>query len=189
MTRMTRGKGQPLSPVQMIGACVTAMNIVLILLKEKLDSLLHQEAEITNKQPGTLLTYKNPYGGKPLQVLFNPEEDIRVILNKTPRYYQQDEASIEKLLHDVANYTAEKTVSLDYTDNNGNESRHDRIAKASDAEALTLDTLVELSIRINLLNSVDLKYLLSSGGTVNVHFWNPANDFRYRQIGSYLEKI
>ena len=99
------------------------------------------------------------------------------------------EASIEKLLHDVANYTAEKTVSLDYTDNNGNESRHDRIAKASDAEALTLDTLVELSIRINLLNSVDLKYLLASGGTVNVHFWNPANDFRYRQIGSYLEKI
>ena len=162
---------------------------IFVSLKEKLDSLLHQEAEITNKQSGTLLIYKNPYGGKPLQVLFNPEEDIRVILNKTPRYYQQDEASIEKLLHDVANYTAEKTVSLDYTDNNGNESRHDRIAKASDAEALTLDTLVELSIRINLLNSVELKGLLVNGGTVSVHFWNPAKDFRYRQIGSHLEKI
>ncbi|MBR4908053.1 MAG: hypothetical protein IKZ43_03455 [Acidaminococcaceae bacterium] len=165
------------------------MNIVLVLLKEKLDSLLRQEADITTKKEETLLTYKNPFGKNPLQVLFSPEEDIKVILNKTPRYYRQDEASIEKLLHDVASYTAGKTVSLDFTDNNGNESRHDRIAKASDVEALTLDSLVELSIRINLLNSVELKYLLASGGTVNVHFWNPANDFRYRQIGSYLKKI
>ena len=78
MTRMTREKGKPRSPVPMTGACATAMNIVLVSLKEKLDSLLHQEAEITNKQPGTLLIYKNPYGGKPLQVLFNPEEDIKV---------------------------------------------------------------------------------------------------------------
>ena len=189
MTRMTRGKGKPRSPVPMTGACVTAMNIVLVLLKEKLDSLLHQEAEITTKKTETLLTYRNPYGGKPLQVLFNPEEDIRVILNKTPRYYQQDEASIEKLLHDLENYISGKTVSLDYMDNNGNESRHDRIAKTSDVTGLTLSSLIELSIRINLLNSVDLEYLLASGGTVNVHFWDPAKDFRYRQIGSHLEKI
>ena len=186
---MTRGKGKPQSPAPMIGACVTAMNIVLVSLKEKLDSLLHQEAEITNKQPGTLLIYKNPYGGKPLQVLFNPEEDIKVILNKTPRYYQQDKASIERLLRYIANYTAGNIVSLDVTDRNGNESRHDRIAKVSDVEALTLDSLIELSIRINLLNNVELKDLLVNGGTVSVHFWNPAKDFRYRQIGSHLEKI
>ena len=186
---MTRGKGKPRSPVPMTGACVTAMNIVLVLLKEKLDSLLHQEAEITTKKTETLLTYRNPYGGKPLQVLFNPEEDIKVTLNKTPRYYQQDEASIEKLLHDVANYTAEKTVSLDYTDHHGNESKTDRITKASDAEALTPESLVELAIRINLLNSVDLKYLLVNGGTLNIHFWDPGKDFRYRQIGSSLKKI
>ena len=165
------------------------MNIAFILLKEKLDNLLHQEAEMTNKQPGTLLTYKNPYGGKPLQVLFSPEEDIRVTLNKTSRYYQQDEASIERLLHDVEKYITGKTISLDVTDRNGNESRHDRIAKASDAEALTLESLIELSIRINLLNSVELKDLLVNGGTVNIHFWNPANDFRYRQLGNRLEKI
>ena len=172
----------------MIGACVTVMNIVLMLLNKKLDSLLHAEAEITTKKTETLLTYKNPYGGKPLQVLFDPEEDIKVTLNKTPRYYRQDEGSVERLLHDVANYTAGKTVSLDVTDRNGNESRQDRITKASDAEALTLDALIELSVRINLLNSVELKDLLVNGGTVNVHFWNPAKDFRYRQLGSRLEK-
>lgn len=165
------------------------MNMALAMLKLKLDDLLHQEAEMTNKQPGTLLTYKNPYGGKPLQVLFEPEEDIKVTLNKTSRYYRQDEGSVERLLHDVANYTAGKTVSLDVTDRNGNESRHDRIAKASDAEALTPESLIELSIRINLLNSVELKDLLVNGGTVNVHFWNPSKDYRYRQIGSNLQKI
>ena len=52
-----------------------------------------------------------------------------------------------------------------------------------------MDTLIELSNRISLLNSVDLKYLLVNGGTVNVHFWDPARDFRYRQIGSSLKKI
>ena len=35
----------------------------------------------------------------------------------------------------------------------------------------------------------ELKYLLASGGTVNVHFWNAKKDFRYRQIGDRLEKI
>ena len=165
------------------------MNLVLLLIKEKLESLLHTEADIITKDPETLLVYKNPYGGKPLQVLFNPEEDIKVTLNKTSRYYRQDEASIERLLRDIANYTAGNIVSLDVTDRKGNESRHDRITKASDAEALTLDALIELSIRINLLNSVELKDLLVNGGTVNIHFWNPTKDFRYRQIGSYLEKI
>lgn len=163
------------------------MNLVLLLIKEKLESLLHTEAEIITKDPETLLVYKNPYGGKPLQVLFNLAEDIKVILNKTPRYYQQD--STERLLADVKNYVESKTVSLDVTDNHGAESKIDRIAKASDVEDLTLSSLVELSIRINLLNSVDLEYLLVNGGTVNVHFWDPAKDFRYRQIGHTLEKI
>lgn len=186
---MFRGKGKPQSPVPVIGFCVTAMNIVLVLLKEKLDNLLHREAEITAKKTETLLTYRNPYGGKPLQVLFSPEEDLKVILNKTSRYYQQDQASIEKLLHDVESYITGITVSLDATDRNGNESRQDRITKASDAEALTLESLVELSIRINLLNSVELKDLLVNGGTVNIHFWDSSKDFRYRQLGNRLEKI
>lgn len=163
------------------------MNLVLLLIKEKLESLLHTEAEIITKDPETLLVYKNPYGGKPLQVLFNLAEDIKVILNKTPRYYQQD--STERLLADVKNYVESKTVSLDVTDNHGAESKIDRIAKASDVEDLTLSSLVELSIRINLLNSVDLEYLLVNGGTVNVHFWDPAKDYRYRQIGHTLQKI
>ena len=163
------------------------MNLVLLLIKEKLESLLHTEAEIITKDPETLLVYKNPYGGKPLQVLFNLAEDIKVILNKTPRYYQQD--STERLLADVKNYVESKTVSLDVTDNHGAESKIDRIAKASDVEDLTLSSLIELSIRINLLNSVDLEYLLVNGGTVNVHFWDPAKDYRYRQIGHTLQKI
>lgn len=163
------------------------MNLVLLLIKEKLESLLHTEADIITKDPETLLVYKNPYGGKPLQVLFNPAEDIKVILNKTPRYYQQD--STERLLADVKNYAEGKTVSLDVTDNHGAESKIDRIAKTSDVEGLTPSSLVELCIRINLLNSVDLEYLLVNGGTVNVHFWDPAKDFRYRQIGHTLQKI
>ena len=162
------------------------MDLVLLLLKEKLESLLHAEAEIITKNSETLLVYKNPYGGKPLQVLFNPSEDIKVTLNKTSRYYQQD--STERLLADVKNYAEGKTVSLDVTDNHGTESKIDRIAKISDVEDLTLSSLIELSIRINLLNSVDLEYLLVNGGTVNVHFWDPAKDFRYRQIGHNLVK-
>ena len=163
------------------------MNLVLLLIKEKLESLLHTEAEIITKDPETLIVYKNPYGGKPLQVLLNPAEDIKVILNKTPRYYQQD--STERLLADVKNYAEGKTVSLDVTDNHGAESKIDRIAKTSDVEGLTPSSLIELCIRINLLNSVDLEYLLVNGGTVNVHFWNAAKDFRYRQIGHTLQKI
>ena len=62
------------------------MNLVLLLIKEKLENLLHTEAETITKNSETLLVYKNPYGGKPLQVLFNPAEDIKVTLNKTPRY-------------------------------------------------------------------------------------------------------
>ena len=163
------------------------MDLELITLIEKLNSLLHTEANTTVKKQETLLTYGNPHGGKPLQVLFSPAEDIKVTLNKTSRYYQQN--SIKRLLDDVANYTEGKTVSLDFTDNHGAESNIDRIAKASDVEGLTLSSLVELSIRISLLNSVDLEYLLVNGGTVNVHFWDPAKDFRYRQIGHTLEKI
>ena len=163
------------------------MNLVLLLLKEKLENLLHTEAEIITKKSETLLVFKNPYGGKPLQVLFNPAEDIKVTLNKTPRYYQQD--STERLLSDVKNYAEGKTVSLDFTDNHETESKIDRVAKSSDVEDLTLSSLVELSIRINLLNSVDLEYLLVNGGTVNVHFWDPAKNLRYRQIGHTLKKI
>ena len=126
------------------------MNILLTLLNEQLKSLLHADAEITENKAETLLTYPNPYGGKPLQVLYRPAEDFKVTLNKTPRYYQQD--STKRLLADVAD-------------------------------------IIELSIRINLLNPVELKDLLANGGTVNVHFWNAAKDFRYRQIGDRLEKI
>ena len=92
-------------------------------------------------------------------------------------------------IDDYKKYITGKTISLDVTDRNGNESRHDRIAKASDAEALTLESLIELSIRINLLNSVELKDLLVNGGTVNIHFWDSSKDFRYRQLGNRLEKI
>ena len=96
---------------------------------------------------------------------------------------------MKRLLADVADYAEGKTVFLDCTDHNGAESKSDRIAKAADAENQTLDSLIELSIRINLLNTVELKDLLANGGTVNVHFWNAARDYRYRQIGDRLEKI
>ncbi len=43
------------------------MNILLTLLNEQLKSLLHADAEITENKAETLLTYPNPYGGKPLQ--------------------------------------------------------------------------------------------------------------------------
>ena len=163
------------------------MTLELLLLKEQLENLLHTEAEITEMKPATLLTFANPYGGKPLQVLFEPAEDIKVTLNKTPRYYQQD--SRERLLADVKNYAEGKTVSLDFTDNRGNESTIDRIAKITDVGELALDSLIELVIRINLLHSDELKDLLAGGGTINVHFWIPAKDFRYRQIGQTLKRI
>ena len=140
------------------------MNILLTLLNEKLQDLLHAETEITESKTETLLTYANPYGGKPLQVLYRPGEDFKVTLNKTPRYYQQD--STKRLLADVAGYAEGKTVSLDCTDHNGTESRSDRV-----------------------VNAADLEDLLASGGTVNAHFWNAKKDFRYRQIGDRLEKI
>ena len=164
-----------------------SLNILLTLLNEKLQDLLHAEAEVTESKTETLLVYANPYGGKPLQVLYRPGEDFKVTLNKTPRYYQQD--STKRLLADVANYAEGRTVSLDCTDHNGAESRSDRVTKAADAENLTLDSILELSIRINLLNPVELKDLLANGGTVNVHFWNAAKDYRYRQIGDRLEKF
>lgn len=164
-----------------------SLNILLTLLNEKLQDLLHAEAEITESKTETLLTYPNPYGGKPLQVLYRPAEDFKLTLNKTPRYYQQD--STKRLLADVADYAEGKIVFLDCTDRSGVESRSDRVTKAADVENLTLDSIIELSIRINLLNPVELKDLLANGGTVNVHFWNASKDFQYRQIGDRLEKI
>ena len=164
-----------------------SLNILLTLLNEKLQDLLHAEAEITESKTETLLAYANPYGGKPLQVLYRPGEDFKVTLNKTPRYYQQD--STKRLLADVAGYAEGKTVSLDCTDHNGTESRADRVVNAADLEGIDLDALIELAVRVSLLDSVELKDLLASGGTVNVHFWNAKKDFRYRQIGDRLEKI
>ena len=163
------------------------MNILLTLLNEQLKSLLHADAEITENKAETLLTYHNPYGGKPLQVLYRPAEDFKVTLNKTPRYYQQD--STKRLLADVANYAEGKTVSLDCTDHNGAESKSDRVVNAADLEGIDLDAIIELAVRVSLLDSVELKDLLASGGTVNVHFWNASKDFQYRQIGDRLEKI
>ena len=164
-----------------------SLNILLTLLNEKLQDLLHAEAEVTESKAETLLTYANPYGGKPLQVLYRPGEDFKVTLNKTPRYYQQD--STKRLLADVANYAEGKTISLDCTDHNGTESRSDRVVNAADLESIDLDALIELAVRVSLLDSVELKDLLASGGTVNAHFWNAKKDFRYRQIGDRLEKI
>ena len=164
-----------------------SLNILLTLLNEKLQDLLHAEAEVTESKAETLLTYANPYGGKPLQVLYRPAEDFKVTLNKTPRYYQQD--STKRLLADVANYAEGKTVSLDCTDHNGTESRSDRVVNAADLEGIDLDALIALAVRVSLLDSVELKDLLASGGTVNAHFWNAKKDFRYRQIGDRLEKI
>ena len=164
-----------------------SLNILLTLLNEKLQDLLHAEAEVTESKAETLLTYANPYGGKPLQVLYRPGEDFKVTLNKTPRYYQQD--STKRLLADVAGYAEGKTVSLDCTDHNGTESRSDRVVNAADLEGIDLDALIALAVRVSLLDSVELKDLLASGGTVNAHFWNAKKDFRYRQIGDRLEKI
>ena len=163
------------------------MNILLTLLNEKLQNLLHAEAEIAESKTETQLTYANPYGGKPLQVLYRPAEDFKVTLSKTPRYYQQD--STKRLLADVANYAEGRTVSLDCTDHNGTESRSDRVVNAAGLEGLDLDALIALAVRVSLLDSVELKDLLASGGTVNAHFWNAKKDFRYRQIGDRLEKI
>lgn len=89
---------------------MNSLNILLTLLNEQLKSLLHAEAEITETKSETLLVYPNPYGGKPLQVLYRPAEDYKVTLNKTPRYYQQD--STKRLLADVADYAEGKTVFL-----------------------------------------------------------------------------
>ena len=164
-----------------------SLNILLTLLNEKLQDLLHAEAEVTESKAETLLTYANPYGGKPLQVLYRPGEDFKVTLNKTPRYYQQD--STKRLLADVANYAEGKTISLDCTDHNGTESRSDRVVNAADLEGIDLAAIIELAVRVSLLDSVELKDLLASGGTVNAHFWNAKKDFRYRQIGDRLEKI
>ena len=161
------------------------MNILLTLLNEQLKSLLHADAEITENKSETLLTYPNPYGGKPLQVLYRPAEDFKVTLNKTPRYYQQD--STKRLLADVADYAEGKTVFLDCTDHSGVESRSDRVTKAADAENLTLDSIIELSIRINLLNPVELKDLLANGGTVNVHSERPVSERRHGQR-TFLER-
>ena len=158
-----------------------SLNILLTLLNEKLQDLLHAEAEITESKTETLLVYANPYGGKPLQVLYRPGEDFKVTLNKTPRYYQQD--STKRLLAEG------KTVSLDCTDHNGAESKSDRVVNAADLEGIDLDAIIELAVRVSLLDSVELKDLLASGGTVNAHFWNAKKDFRYRQIGDRLEKI
>ena len=166
---------------------MTSLNILLTLLNEKLQNLLHAEAEIAESKTETQLTYANPYGGKPLQVLYRPAEDFKVTLNKTPRYYQQD--STKRLLADVANYAEGRTVSLDCTDHNGTESRSDRVVNAAGLEGLDLDALIALAVRVSLLDSVELKDLLASGGTVNAHFWNAKKDFRYRQIGDRLEKI
>lgn len=166
---------------------VIPLNILLALLNEQLCSLLHTKAEVTETKKETLLTYANPYGGKPLQVLYRPAEDFKVTLNKTPRYYQPD--STKRLLADVASYAEGKTVSLDVTDHSGVESKSDRITSVADLEKLDLDALIALVIRINLLDSAELKDLLASGGTVNVHFWNAKKDFRFRQIGDRLEKI
>ena len=166
---------------------MTSLNILLTLLNEKLQNLLHAEAEIAESKTETQLTYANPYGGKPLQVLYRPGEDFKVTLNKTPRYYQQD--STKRLLADVANYAEGRTVSLDCTDHNGTESRSDRVVNAAGLEGLDLDALIALAVRVSLLDSVELKDLLASGGTVNAHFWNAKKDFRYRQIGDRLEKI
>ena len=101
---------------------------------------------------------------------------------------------LKSLLHADAEITENKAETLltypnPYGDRSGAESRSDRVTKAADAENLTLDSIIELSIRINLLNSVELKDLLANGGTVNVHFWNAAKDYRYRQIGDRLEKF
>ena len=124
---------------------MNSLNILLTLLNEQLKSLLHADAEITENKSETLLTYPNPYGGKPLQVLYRPAEDFKVTLNKTPRYYQQD--STKRLLADVADYAEGKTVFLDCTDRSGAESRSDRVTKAADAENLTLDSIIDVSER------------------------------------------
>ena len=165
------------------------MNLLLTLLSEKLNRILNEEAEITEKKQETLLSYTNPAGGRPVQVLYRPSEDFKVILNKTPRYYQQDSFSIEKMQQDIASYAEGKTVSIDYTDPNGTESKTDRLAKTAEAEVLDLSSLIDLSIRIGLLRSYELRDLLAAGGTINVNFWNRAKNFRYRQIGDRLEKI
>ena len=100
------------------------MNILLTLLNEQLKSLLHADAEITENKAETLLTYPNPYGGKPLQVLYRPAEDFKVTLNKTPRYYQQD--STKRLLADVADYAEGKIVT--WTAQTAAASKADRTA-------------------------------------------------------------
>ena len=165
------------------------MKNVLQEITGNLNHILRREAEIIHGEKELQLVYANPSGGNPIRVSFRSAEEIKVILNKTPRYYQTDTASMAQMKKAIADYAEGKTVSLDFTDRDGNESRIDRLAKAADAEALTLSSLIDLSIRINLLNSVEIKDLLANGGTVNVNFWNRANNFRYRQIGSRLEKI
>jgi len=165
------------------------MNILTRMLTEKIQQILNSEVVTEEENKTVTISFLNPSGGKPVRLIDNPLEDYAIILNKTPRYYPREAFYIEQIQKNISAYAAGKTVSLDYTDNCGNESKIDRLVKSSDMESLTPSSLLELVLAVGLLNSVELEHLLVCGGTVNIHYWNRANDFSYRQTGSKLEKI
>ncbi len=165
------------------------MHAMTELLINSLGSILQTEA-VTDINGSTITAvFPNPSGGSPVRFTDDLQGDFKVILNKTPRYYPRETLSAGQIQKDITAYANGSTALLDFTYNNGSESKIDRIAKTSDMENLSLSSLVDLCVRISLARSVELKDLLAAGGTVNVHFWDAAKDFRYRQIGDRLEKL
>jgi len=165
------------------------MNIKTELLIHSLSEILKTKAETEEKNKTVTATFTNPSGGASLRCIDDPQADFSLIYNKTPHYYPQDTFSLKRMQNDVSAYATGATARIDFTDNNGTESRSDRIVKTAEAEVPDLSSLRELCVRVGLLRSYEFENLMAGGGTVNVHFWNSAKDFRYRQIGDDLKKM
>lgn len=164
------------------------MDLVIQLLRTQAEEILHTESVTQESKTQRLMTFTNPSGGASVEITEEAGQDLRVKLYNTPRYYPRDAFGIKRLQEDLEKYSRGESAVLTYTDRTGAESDIDRVAPVAGTEALTLNTLVDLCMQINLIHSDALKDLLAAGGWITFRFWDQTKNFRYRQLGDKLNK-
>ena len=160
------------------------MNWTQELIIEKLSELLGVRPE---KKQGAFTTdyiFPNPHGGAPAPFSFEKDHDIQMTLRKTPRYYPTECTAIDQLMQDVGDYTKGKRAILSYCDRDGKQSGSDRFISTFLLKDMDRDKLERFLLRIGLIHTEELSYLLLTGGYINAGFWDPALDFRFRQKGA-----
>jgi hypothetical protein len=147
----------------------------LTAIRAQLEEIFGTKIEVSGDDASPTFTITGSEHSLPLTISAGQWNEIKVLPGKTPRYYPEDD--LHGLFRNLEAYANGKTCLLDYVDENGVESKQDRLILATQVDNMKATDLQEFCVNLNLIGSKELDHMLLMGGKVRLRFWKPELNF------------